>query len=217
MTSSLILFILPVLYFSPGLAHFKLGKALLRYLVKNQTLGLFYKFGSDVSEPINIAIYSDADFAASKDDRKSITGYVVLFNDTPISWVSQKQSTVACATMDSEFIAAFEGVREGMYFYHLLNELNLKVNKPMIVFIDNRATIQVCQNDSRKIFSKHMDVKYHYVKEQIDMKHVVARYVKSEDNLADIFTKILNAKLFSNIRDRLMKDSVILNSLDKET
>eukprot|EP00122_Pirum_gemmata_P021620 Pgem_evm2s20129 len=165
-------------------------KNIMRYLAGTVDYGLQYI----KKEILEVKCYVDADFAANKENRKSRTGAILTINGTPIQWESHLQKSVALSTCESEYIAMGEGIRMIKWLLNVLGELDIKVKLPITLYSDNQAAISV-GNDfkcSKKV--KHIDVKYHAVREMIDQGLIKLEYISSEENIADLFTKPLPTK-----------------------
>lgn len=166
------------------------GKRVLRYLKETQDQGLLYKRKGNYTE---LQAYSDADWAADKTDRKSTSGCVIFQGANLVTWFSRKQSCTALSTAEAEYIAAAHAVSELIHVKGLLSEfLNHKIVSSHI-FIDNQSTIKLIQNQVNTKASKHIAIKYHYIKDIINKKIVSISYVPTDENISDIFTKALPA------------------------
>lgn len=173
----------------PKMSDWRDVQHVLRYLKKTIDLKLcYYKTGSPIE------VYCDADFGNDKVDRKSCSGYVVLLAGTAVSWHSKKQSVVAQSTVEAEFIAMAEVTKEIAWIRNLLCELSQSkyVSTPCIVQCDNQGAISQVSNHVMSEKAKHIDLKFHYVRECVKENVVKFHYVPSNQNLADLFTKILN-------------------------
>lgn len=173
-------------------------KHLWRYLKKTKNVKMIYsKDREDI--PQGTTIYVDSDWAGDKDDRKSTTGYVILLAGAPISWKSKKQRSVTLSTVEAEYMALSEVVREVTWPTNLLEEIRLQdyAAKPVNIFVDNKGA----QSNETSESSKHIDVRCHYVREKLLRGEIQLTHVDSEFNLADIFTKVLTSALkVSNFR-----------------
>lgn len=161
---------------------------------------------SQSSEPIKVEddIYCDADYAADVDSRRSVTGYLFMLAGAPITWQSRQQTSVALSTMESEYMAACAATQEAIWLRSLLKDLNLlDQSKPMIIREDNQACIAFSLNPGTYKKSKHIDVKFHFVRERVASKEVVLEYIDTKDQLADILTKALDGSTFTKLRERI--------------
>ena len=183
----------------PGIAMVKAAKRVLRYVINTPRLGLRYHAvyrtilsGLWVSTDNNpIVSFSDADFAGQTDDRKSTSGMILLFNGTAISWWSRTIKTVACSTQDAEYMALSDTARETMFCRHLLLLLGFQLNTTP-VYGDNNGSLALAANPGGEHQrSKHIDVRYHYVRQVQEEKEVITLKVGTAWQLADFLTKAL--------------------------
>lgn len=138
-----------------------------------------------------IEAYCDSDYAGDLESRKSTTSYIIFFAGGPIGWSSRKQSTVALSTTEAEYVAAAECYKEILYLKALIEELT-DIECKAKLKIDNQSAIRLINNGVVNKRSKHIDVKYHFVHEQVKDKLISIEYCKTETQYADIFTKALN-------------------------
>ena len=190
---------------NPGKKHWEAAKRVLRYLKGSIHLGL--EFRGDASSPdpgqLDIEAYSDADWGRDLHGRKSVFGFIIQLNGNPIAWVSRKQSFVAQSTCESEYVGMSEAVREIRWIHQLLHELNLDVSIPTLNG-DNQSAILLASNTRMDNRIKSIDIKYHYIKDEVARKNVQLQYVATDANLADVFTKPLGNLKFSRIRNRIL-------------
>ena len=144
---------------APTLMDYKVAKRIARYLKGTRSLKLCLEHDDGISIPLRITSYSDADFAADKDDRKSISANVVYVNGIIAGWNCKKQGTVALSTAEAEFVAAAVGGREALGLKELFEEFGMQSKTPMILKIDNQAAIIQLESEASAASSKHVDVK----------------------------------------------------------
>lgn len=187
---------------NPGIKHWIAAKQVLRYLKGTLDYELKYKAGTHYSS-LDITSISDADWANDRADRKSISGYVVYVNHSPITWSSRKQSCVSQSTAEAEYIAMSETIKEAKWVCGLLGELKVKCIRAIQHFTDNQAAMSISEKDSQHNKSKHIDIKYHFIKEEIKNGNVRINYINTRDNVADIFTKALSGPRFEHLSKKL--------------
>ncbi|CAF0879189.1 unnamed protein product [Brachionus calyciflorus] len=140
-------------------------KRLLRYVKTTKNYSLVYQ--RDKTKEIELIGYSDADYAGNIEDRKSTSGYVFKYKNCPVSWNCSEQKVVSLSSTESEYIALKLAVKEGLWLNQLLNDLNLSTGKAKI-FGDNKSTICLTKNLEFHSRSKHIDIRYHFVREKIN-------------------------------------------------
>ena len=187
----------------PKYTHWKAIKRILRYIKGTVSLGLFYS----KSNEYKLMGYSDSDWCGDIDDRKSTSGYVFYLGDTAFTWVSKKQPIVTLSTCEAEYVAASWCVCHAIWLRNLLRELKLPQHEATEIRVDNKSAIELAKNPVHHERSKHIDVRFHYIREHVKKKDVQMNYVASRDQVADIFTKVLPTELFNNYKMMLgMKD-----------
>ena len=144
--------------------------------------------------------YCDSDYAGDLDDRKSTSGYVFLLKGGAISWNSSKQETVALSTTEAEYVAAAHAVKEAIWLRTLLEELGFKQNQPTKIYEDNSGCIAISKNPEKHKRTKHIDIKYHFLREQVNKNQVKLEYVNTTEQAADALTKPLPKEKFEFCR-----------------
>jgi hypothetical protein len=172
----------------PSFADLNLSKFTLKYL--KGTLNYNLKF---VKSEIKIIGYCDSDWGGSQ-DRKSISGYCFkLGNNGPlISWKCKKQNVVALSTCEAEYIAITCAVQESCFLRQLLTDMRCGVQEPVQLYVDNQGAIELTKNPVFHQRTKHIDIRFHYIRSQITDSVITISYIPSDENLADMFTKPVN-------------------------
>jgi transposase InsO family protein len=164
-------------------------KRIFRYLQATKSHGLHYS-----SKRSNLIGYSDASYAPEETDRKSVSGYVYLMNGGAISWKSKRQPIISLSSMEAEYIALSAASKESMWLHKIQKDLYIKP-EPMIIREDNQATIKMANNIINNDRSKHIDVRYHFIREKVSNNILQLEYCQTSDMVADIFTKPLGRNL----------------------
>ena len=149
--------------------------------------------------------YCDSDHGNDVNDRVSITGYAVFINNNLVSWSSKKQDKVATSSTEAEYYAVNEIRKELLWCSQLLNEMGFQIKFPIIIYCDNLSAIKIAENDVDHGRSKHIDIVYHAIRDDIKNKMIEIKWVSTEHQLADIFTKSLGTNVFTRLRDQLIK------------
>ena len=168
------------------------------YLKKTKDLGISYHV-KHVGK-LNINGYADADFAADYLDRKSRTGYIIFLNDCPIIWKSRKQRSVAISTMESEYMSASDATQDLIWVTQVLNELDLEEQVTCSLNMDNQAAIKIAENAESNHRSKHIDIRYHFIREKVKENKVKLIFTPTAEMIADTLTKPLPRPLFEKLR-----------------
>lgn len=166
--------------------HFNMAKQVLRYLKGTPDKRL--KFVK--ANRTKLSGYCDSDWAMSN-DRRSISGYGFRLSDESslISWKSKKQPMVALSTCEAEYVALATATQEMKFLRQLLADLTGLPCESVCMYVDNQSAIALANNPVHHNRSKHIDVKYHYVREEVQNKTLALVYVPTADNVADVFTK----------------------------
>ena len=166
-----------------------LAKHVLKYLKGTKNYDLKFKKSES---PLKLIGHCDSDWGSSS-DRRSITGYCYqLTEDGPlISWKSKKQAIVALSSCEAEYVAMTAAMQEGNFLRQLFSDIPNSDKQPIALNVDNQGAIALAKNPVHHQRSKHIDIKYHFIRLEVESGTVVLKYVPSEDNVADIFTKPL--------------------------
>ena len=169
-----------------GPEHWNALVHVVRYVKGTKGLGITYK-GGCLLYP---SLFSDASFASDIDSKKSVSAYVSYVGGGPVSWKSKVQSTTALSSCESEYIALCAAAQEAVHLKGLFLELVSEViDTPVVIYEDNMSTIQVSKNPVLHERQKHVEVKYHYVRECVAELRIQVRYLGTRLMIADLLTK----------------------------
>lgn len=184
----------------PTKAHLGLAKHVLKYIKGTINYGL--KF-SKSSNPLRIIGFCDSDWGASE-DRRSITGYTFQLNSKGplISWKSRKQRVVALSTCEAEYMSITFAMQEANFLRQLYTDMKGYDKGVVSLYVDNQGAIALAKNPVHHQRSKHIDIRYHFIRSEVESGIVDLIYVPSEDNISDVFTKPVS-------KNKLKKFSVI--------
>ena len=182
----------------PNKIHWNAVKRIIRYIKGTLNFGLIYKSNNDITK---IQAFSDADYAGDLTDRRSTTGYILKLGNSVVVWGSQKQSCVALSTTESEYISASQTIKEIIWLNKLTTELFKGKLETPTLFVDNQSAIKLIKNPEYHKRTKHIDIRYHFVREKFFEKLFNVQYIATQDQEADIFTKTLDRKRFEYLRD----------------
>jgi transposase InsO family protein len=175
----------------PGRQHINALKHLFRYIRGTKSYGIVYS-------PTDGCLtgYTDSDWAGDTEDRRSTTGYIITLGGAPISWKTRKQPTVALSSCEAEYMAMTEGTKEMLYLRDLCTDLGLEGNTKLTIYVDNQGAIALTMgNTGQHNRTKHIDVRYHFIREQKDITY---KYIPSTENPADVLTKPLGKQMLKN-------------------
>lgn len=174
-------------------------KRVLRYVKGSLNLKLIYKRNEYTD---TLSGYVDADWGNNETDRRSTTGYIFkLFENCTICWNTKRQTSVAASSTEAEYMGLFEAVREAIWLKSLANSIHLNLSgRPIIIYEDNNSCISIANNPANHKRSKHIDIKYHFSREQIEKKVIKLNYISTGEQLADGLTKPLPPIKFLKMR-----------------
>ena len=188
----------------PKQQHWATAKHILRYLKGTMDQELHYQKCEE--SLLQLEGYSDADWAADKDDRRSTSGYCFSLteNGPVISWKSRKQPTVALSTCEAEYMALAATTQESMYLVQLLKGIDSSNQHiPVKIYEDNQGAIALSKNPVCRQRSKHIDIKYHFVRSAHAEGKISIEYCPTADMVADVLTKPVTKAKFESFKGYL--------------
>ena len=160
---------------------------------------------------------SDSDFASDKETRISVFGYIKYFCGIPIAWRSKGMKSVVLSTTEAEYMALSEAVKELKFIVQLLQTMNTEVELPITVHVNNVGAIWLSNNRTTSDRTKHIDIRTSFVKEYQEDGKIIIKFVKSEENEADTFTKNTTNVIVHNHRKKLVWDKTnVENKMNQE-
>jgi hypothetical protein len=182
----------------PKEVHLRAVKRIMRDLVYTPKFGLWYPKGST----FDLIGYSDADYAGCKIDRKSTSGTCQFLGRSLVSWASKKQNSVALSTAEAEYIIAGHCCAQLLWMRQTLRDYGNKMSKVPLL-CDNESEIRMTDNIVEHNRTKHIDIRYHFLRYHQQKGDIEIAYVSTQNQLAYIFTKPLDEKTFSKLRNQL--------------
>ncbi|UTT93160.1 hypothetical protein NDA17_007503 [Ustilago hordei] len=184
----------------PSQEHYQAAQRVLRYLESTRQVGLVYR-ASESQEPL--VAHSDANWASDATiQRRSTSGSVALVYGNPVAWKSATQKCMSLSAVEAEFIAATEATCEVLFLKQLLCSIGIATGTPT-VYSDNTGCIQVSKDPAQHWKLKHIDTKYHFVRNNVQEGRVQIKYVDTTINLADILTKPIGRQAMQQARTGL--------------
>lgn len=172
---------------NPTEAHNQALHHTLNYIATTDGQGIILK-GSD---QLRLHAYSDSDWGACMDTRRSVTGYLVLLGDSPVSWKSKKQQTVSKSSSEAEYRAMAAVASEITLLVRLLEELGVTNLRPVTLEYDNQSALQIAQNPFFHQRTKHIEIDCHFTREKVLEGLIQLHYTPTQEQLVDVLTKIL--------------------------
>ncbi len=190
---------------NPTEVHARAADRVFRYLAGTKSDGLL--FGRSKSNDSTVVAYADADWGSDPTDRKSITGWVCMYHGDPISWASKKQKVVSQSSCEAELYAEAAAMNEIKWLQGLLKEIHQvkksDAGKP-ILYGDNQSTQELTKNGIKSERTKHIDIKYHFVVNEVNEGRVQLKWIPTTQQLADVLTKSLGRHQHCELTRQLM-------------
>ncbi|KAG7544127.1 GAG-pre-integrase domain [Arabidopsis thaliana x Arabidopsis arenosa] len=179
--------------------HLQAAKRVLRYIKGTLGFGVFYKRGV-VGD---LTVYTDSDYAGDIDDRRSTSGYAFLLGGGAVAWASKKQPVVTLSTTEAEFVAAAYCACQCVWMRRILEEFGLEQSGSTTIMCDNSSAIKLSKNPVLHGRSKHIDVRFHFLRDLTKDGVVKLVHCGTNEQVADILTKPLRLEVFVRLREKL--------------
>ena len=190
---------------NPTPEHIQKALYIVKYIAHTIDAKIVYKGKSFNKKNGFIA---DADWASDCTTRISVTRYMVLLAQGPVCWSSRKQKTIALSSTEAEYMAMSDTSRQLIWIQNLFNEIGFPI-EGIDLNCDNQGAIFLASNPAQEHHSKHINIRFHYIREQIENKKVRLSYVQTNEQYADLMTKNLNydkLKFFINALNMSFND-----------
>lgn len=184
---------------NPSEQHMLTAKRIPRYVQGTTGYGIHYKPTGEQK----LVGYVDSDYARDLDDRKSMFGYVFMLGGGEVSLASKKQPIVSLSTTEAEFVAAAFKACQAVWLRNVLEEVGSCKRKGTTLYSDNSYAIKLSKNLVLHGRSKHIHVRYHFLRELVNDGIIQLDYCSTQDQLSDIMTKALKLEVFARLRDRM--------------
>ena len=184
---------------NPKKNHWSAVKRILRYLKGTVNYGLLFLR----DESPELIGYSDADWAGDVSDRKSMSGYCFIMNGAAVAWSSKKQSCIALSTAEAEYVALSHAAQEAVWLARLHEELGCTMKSAVTIYEDNQSAISISKNSQFHGRTKHVDIKFHFVRDLVENNVIEIIYCPTNEMLADPFTKAVCRDKFVHFRNSI--------------
>ena len=208
---------------NPSRDHFNSLDYLWGYLRNTKDLGLYYCLNlqpsnchsapleiKSLEKSINLIGSTDADWGGDFTTRRSTTGYIFLLNNnkknSAISWLSKLQKTVALSSAEAEFMAFKEAVKQNLFLNLFISEISTTFNlfnSTTTIFTDSQSAIELTKNPTYHARTKHVDIRYYFVREKVENKQINFVYQPTATLLADNFTKATNSQKVEDLKKEI--------------
>lgn len=193
----------------PTEIHLMAVKRIMRYVKGTYNSGVKYT-RQNRSRQCELIGFTDSDYAGDVDDRRSTTGYVFMIGCAAVSWCSRKQPVVTLSTTEAEFIAACAGGCQAVWLRRITAAMGETQNEATVIYCDNSSTIKLSKNPILHGRSKHIDIRFHFLRDLCKEKTIDLRYCSTDDQVADVMTKPLKVDSFNKLK-RLLGMTVLEN------
>ncbi|KAK2404675.1 putative mitochondrial protein [Trifolium repens] len=183
----------------PLKSHFLAAKRILRYINGTVHYGVLFPYSSN-RETLELVGFSDADWCGDKIERKSTSGYLFKFQGAPVSWCSKKQSVIALSSCEAEYVAGSLTSCQANWLQSLLSEMGIIEDITVVLNLDNKSAINLAKNPISHGKSKHIETRFHFLRDQVSKGKLKLEFCSSEDQQADILTKVVKRDQFLKLR-----------------
>ncbi|XP_072066676.1 secreted RxLR effector protein 161-like [Arachis hypogaea] len=177
---------------APTDVHFKAAIRILKYIKGAPANGIFFP----ASVNITVTGFSDSDWAACPDTRRSTTAYCFYVGSSIVSWKSKKQTTVAASSAEAEYRELASATREAIWIKKILLDLQLELKQPVSIYCDSQAAIHIASNPVFHERTKHIEVDCHIVRDKVLEKVIHLLPISTREQVADLLTEPLNPGTF---------------------
>ena len=153
-----------------------------------------------------MVVYTDSDWAGDKNNRRSVSGYVILLLGVPILWKSKLQRSVSLSSSEAEYYALSEAAKEIKFIVMILKALEVEIEMPITLKVDNVGAIFLPENGSANSCTKHVDTRYYFICEFVEDGVIKIVFVRTHENKADIFTKNVSSEVYNSHVNEFVED-----------
>ncbi|XP_049932797.1 uncharacterized mitochondrial protein AtMg00810-like [Nymphaea colorata] len=187
---------------APRDTHMDAVKRILRYLKGTVGDGLVYGKSENITTGHQLMTFTDADWAGDPDQRKSISGFCIFIGRNLVSWSCRKQKAVARSSTEAEYRCMAAGTAEVTWVRHLLEDIGENIKTSMLM-CDNQSAINIAFNPVQHGRTKHIEIDQHFVRQKVEDKEIQPIYVRTDEQVADLFTKGLTKERFWFLKGKL--------------
>jgi hypothetical protein len=180
---------------NPKESHLTVVKRIIRYVNDTLSYGIWYSRETNLV----VAGYSDADWAGNADDRKSTSRGCFYVGNNLVAWMSKKQTSISLSTTEAEYIVAGSCCTQLLWMKTLLWDYGF-TQDTMIINCDNTSAINISKNPVQHSWTKHIDIRHHFLRDLVESEVVSLSFIPTENQLADILTKPLDGSRFESLR-----------------
>ncbi|PNX97389.1 cationic amino acid transporter 1-like protein [Trifolium pratense] len=191
----------------PKSSHLIEVKRLLRYVKGTIYYGIVFP-ASDRKKECKLVSYTYSNWCGDHEDIKSTAGYMFFYGGAPISWCSKKEPVVALSSCEAEYIAASLSTCQAIWLMNLIKEISQDKREAVILKIDNVSDINLAKNPIAHGRSKHIELRFHYLREQVNNGNLALIHCRSEEQVAELLTKAVIVQVFEKLRSEMGIETV---------
>jgi hypothetical protein len=177
-------------------AAFEEMKRLAKFVMDTDNYGLKVLPTISRTKKWKMTVYTDSDWAGDKDNRHSVSVYAIFLNDTVILWKSKLQKPLALSSSEAEYYGMSEAAKDVKFVAMILEAIGIEIELPIIMYCDNVGAIFMAENATATVRTKHVNARYHFVREYVESGFLKVVFVNSKENKSDIFTKNVSGELY---------------------
>jgi hypothetical protein len=185
-------------------AHFKMLLRVVKYVVDTKEKCFTFLPRFENGGDYNVIAFCDSDYSGDTETRHSVTGFVIYVNQVAVAWKSKAQRNVTLSSTEAEYVAISETCKEIKFVTQVMDFMGMSYRKPINVHVDNVGAIFMANNKVTSQRTKHVDVRYHFVRELVESGFIQVTFIRSAENDADIFTKNLDQVSFWKHANKLL-------------
>nr|CAI72292.1 putative polyprotein [Phytophthora infestans] len=187
----------------PGTQHWKAAIRVLQYLKSTRHHGIVYKSGTSGfgTQAVKAEAFTDADWGSNIDDRRSVSGVMVMIGNAPVVFKSKYQRTVALSSAEAEYMALSLCTQEVLWTRAMLKDMGHEQVGATQVWEDNQGAIALASNAGYHARTKHVDIRHHFIRENVERSTIKVAYIDTKQQLADMLTKALGTKSLAFLRE----------------
>jgi hypothetical protein len=190
---------------NPGLEHWEAVQHTLKYIASHPHAKIQYSSNIPEGHKNVLIAYVDVNWEKHSDDCRSTTGWIIFFNGGPIAWCCAKQKSASGSSAESEYKAVYDVVTEIIWLRHLLIDMGYPLDTPTVIYEDSQSCIKFADNPIQLSSMKHIDPKYHAVRQYVEQGQVYIDKIDTKDNMADMCTKALPHLLHNHFRHQVLR------------
>lgn len=183
----------------PRTVHFKVVIHLLRYIKGSLHIGIFINDSTDFT----LTAYTDSDWGACLDTRRSVTGFLIYLGGCLVSWKSKKQTVVSLSSAEAEYRVVSKGTAELVWLKRILDEFSVEVSLPVTLYTDSQAALLLAKNPVHHERTKHIELDCHFVRDKVLDGFINLVHISTNEQLADMLTKVLTGPIHFNLIAKL--------------